>query len=162
LNRLALTIRFLLFTVFFLAGAFAIVLSMLARPELYDYYQSRAALEQIHAQNKRIVDLTEQYAARIALIESNPDILSRFSISTFGRKPEAPDTVFPPEASEKLKAETEKILKAETAPSPVEPLPGWMHRIIRASTRMALFLAGAALIMVTFIFFGTPRSTRTD
>ena len=160
MNRLALTIRFLFFMVFFVAGAFAIVLAMLARPELYDYYRNRAALEELAARNERIVELTSQYAGRIEVIESNPEILARLSASTFGRKPAAPDTVFPAAASAQLRAETEKMLAAEMAPAPADPLPAWMNRVIKTSTRTALFLAGAALIMITFIFFGSPEKTQ--
>lgn len=157
MNRLALIIRFLLFTGFFLAGALAVVLSMLARPELYDYYHNRAALEKLHTQNEGIAELTAQYADRIALIESEPAILRRFSAATFNRRPTAADTVFPEASSEKLKAETRKILNTQTPPAPVDPLPEWLKRIIEPATRTALFVAGMALIMITFIFFGTPR-----
>jgi hypothetical protein len=156
MNRSALTIRFLFFCLFFLAGAFAVVLSILARPELYDYYHNRAVLDELHAQNEKIVDLTDQYAARIELIETNPDILDRFSAAAFNRTPSAPDTVFPRTSNEQLRAETEKLLKAQTPP-PVDPLPKWLGRIIDPGTRTALFLAGTALLIITFIFFGTPR-----
>ncbi len=160
MNRLALTIRFLLFTVFFLSGAVAVVLSILAHPELYNYYHNRATLEEVAAQNKKIADLTDQYAARIALIESEPAILKRFTATTFNRKPEAPDTVFPAAGSEKLRAETEKILKSEQTVQSVDPLPDWLQRVIVPQTRMALFLSGAGLILLSFIFFGTPRYKR--
>ena len=146
-----------MFTGFFLAGACAVVLAILAKPELYDYYHNRATLDQLGAQNERIKELTDQYAARIQLIEDEPGILKRFSTSTFGQKPQAPDTVFPEAGSQKLKAETEKILKAETQPKPVDPIPAWLTRVIDPTNRTALFLAGAALVFITFIFFGSPH-----
>lgn len=162
MNKLALTIRFLLFTVFFLAGALAVVLAILAHPELYNYYHNRASLQELAAQNEKIRDLTDQYDARIALIESEPAILRRFSATAFNRKPEAPDTVFPDAAGQQLRAETQKILKAELEPQPVDPLPPWLQRVILPKTRTALFLSGAALVILTFIFFGTPRQKQTS
>lgn len=145
---------------FFLSGAAAVVLSILAHPELYNYYHNRATLEEVAAQNKKITDLTDQYAARIALIESEPAILKRFSATTFNRKPEAPDTVFPDAGSEMLRTETEKILRTAQAVRPVDPLPDWLQRVIMPRTRMALFLSGSGLILLSFIFFGTPRYKR--
>lgn len=139
----------------------AVVLSILAKPELYNYYHNRAALDDLASQNEKIKDLTDQYAARITLIESEPSILERFSTTTFNRKPEAPDTVFPEAGSEKLRAETEKMLKTELAPRPVDPLPTWLKRVIVPKTRRALFLSGAALVILTFIFFGTPHREHT-
>lgn len=158
MQRLALTIRFLIFCLFFLAGAFAVVLAILAKPDLSEYYDNRAALIETHARNEHIKALTDQYAGRIALIEANPAILNRFSATAFGRKPTAPDTVFPDPGSTQLRAETERILKAQTEPPAGDPLPEWLSRVMAHPTRPALFLAGAALIMVAFVFFGSPRT----
>ena len=133
------------------------VLAILAKPELQNYYQNSVMLGQLHQQNERIRELTDQYAARVELIEAEPGILHRFSATTFGQKPQAPDTIFPEVANEKLRAETEKILKTELGPKPIEPLPAWLKRVIEPTTRMALFLSGTALILVTFIFFGSVR-----
>ena len=157
MNKTALIIRFLFFCLFFLAGACAVVLAILAHPELYDYYHNRAMLDQLYAQNERITELTTRYTERIELVEAEPEILRRFSASTFGQKPAAPDTAFPEAGSEKLRAETEKILKTETLPNPIDPIPGWLTRITEPGSRTALFLAGTGLILITFIFFGSPR-----
>ena len=161
MNRLALTIRFLFFVVFFLAGACAVVLAILAKPELQNYYQNRAMLDQLHQQNERIRKLTDQYAARVELIETEPGILHRFSATTFGQKPQTPDTIFPEAGNEKLRAETEKILKTELEPEPIDPIPVWLKRVMDPKTRMALFLSGTALILITFIFFGSIRKKST-
>jgi hypothetical protein len=157
MNRSALTTRFLLFCLFFFPGAGAVILAILARPELYDYYHSRTALDQIHAQNRKLADLAEQYDARIALIEANPAILARFSNAAFNRTPDDPDTAFPRPDNARLRAETEKLLKTQTPP-PADPLPPWLARITTPANRTALFLAGTGLLLITFIFFGTPRT----
>ncbi len=162
MQKITLTIRFLLFTVFFLAGAGAIVLSMLAAPELENFYKNRALLDELRKQNERIAELTDGYADRIKLIESEPNILTRFSTAAFGQEPEAPDTVFPKATNEALRAETEKILNTEFEPAPIDPLPRWLRRILEPGTRKALFLTGAGLILVNFIFFGTTRKAAAD
>jgi hypothetical protein len=151
-----------LFTVFFLAGATTVVLAILARPELENYFQNRAKLRQLAEQNQRIRELTDQYAAQIALIESEPDILKRFSTSTFGVKPTAPDTVFPESGNEKLRAETERILQTELEPKPIDPIPGWLKRPLDPTIQIALLLSGSALMLITFIFFSAPRIKPSD
>lgn len=42
------------------------------------------------------------------------------------------------------------------------PMPAWLQRCSQPNIRRALFLAGAALAMLTFIFFGSPRGVRQD
>jgi len=153
MQKLVLTIRFILFAVFFLVGAGAIVLSLLCEPELKDYYESRAYLIEIQEQNKKIKDLTQKYEAQIALIESEPNILERLSPLTFGHKPQAPDTAFPQADNETLRNQTEKLL-SQIQEKPIEdPVPNWLNRILDSKTRRGLFGAGAGLILITFIFF---------
>ena len=151
--KLLLTIRFILFAVFFLVGSGAIVLSLLCDPELKDYYESRALLNQIQEQNEKIKILTQKYEAQIALIETEPNILERLSPLTFGRKPQAPDTAFPQADNETLRNQTEKLLSQIQEKKTEDPIPNWLRRILDIKTRRGLFGAGAGLILITFIFF---------
>lgn len=157
LNKIALTIRFFLFCLFFLPGMAAIVLSIIAEPELANYYKSRHMLWEIEHQNKKIQALTEQYQAQIELVESEPNILARFAPQTFGTEPKAPDTVFPKSQNDKLKAETEHILSQMQNITVVDPIPHWLSRILQPRIRRGLFGAGAGLVLITFIFFGTTK-----
>ncbi|MDH4203401.1 MAG: hypothetical protein OEV87_10980 [Phycisphaerae bacterium] len=151
--RLVLTIRFILFAVFFLVGAGAIVLSILCEPELKDYYENRAHLIEIQEQNEKIKDLTQKYEAQIALIESEPNILKRLSPLTFGHKPQSPDTAFPQADNETLRNQTKKLLSQIQEKPSENPVPNWLNRVLDIKTRLALFVAGAGLILITFIFF---------
>ena len=157
MQKLAMTIRFVLFAVFFLAGTSAIVLSILADPELKEYYQSRAALAQIQRQNERILSLTSQYEILIGRIESEPNILDRLIPLTFGHKPQATDTAFPQVQNHTLQTETEKLLKQIESTPPAEPIPAWFARILEPKIRRGLFLSGAGLVLITCIFFGTTK-----
>jgi hypothetical protein len=157
MTRLALIIRFLFFGVFFLVGVGAIVLSIIAEPELVNYYKSRKALVEIQEQNAKIIDLTQQYATQMTLIESEPNILERFIPLTFGQKPQAPDTAFPQVQDPTLQTETEILLERIESTPDTEPIPTWLDRVIDPSNRRGLFGAGAGLIMVTFIFFGLNK-----
>ena len=157
MQKLALTIRFVLFGAFFLAGAGAIVLSILAKPELHNYYQSHAALAQIQRQNEKIISLTSQYKTLINRIEAEPNILDRLIPLTFGHKPQAADTAFPRVQNQELQAETEKLLEQIENTPPAKPIPAWFGRILEPKIRRGLFLSGAGLILITCIFFGTAK-----
>ena len=157
MQKLAMTIRFVLFAVFFLAGAGAIVLSILAEPELHNYYQSRAALAQIQQQNEKIISLTAQYDTLIGRIEAEPNILDRLIPLTFGHKPHATDTAFPQVQNQALQTETEKLLEQIENTASAEPIPAWFARILEPKIRRGLFLSGAGLILITCIFFGTTK-----
>lgn len=157
MQKLALTIRFVLFAVFFLAGASAIVLSILAEPDLKEYYQNRAALAEIQKQNEKIASLTNQYETLIRHIESEPNMLDRVIPLTFGYEPQAADTAFPQVRDRGLQAETEKLLEQIENTPPVEPTPAWFVRILEPKIRRGLFLSGAGLVLITCIFFGTSK-----
>ena len=153
--KLAMIIRFLLFAVFFLAGAGAIVLSVLAEPDLKEYYQNRAALAQIEQQNEKIISLTAQYETLIGRIESEPNMLDRVIPLTFGHQPKAPDTAFPRVQNQTLQTETERLFEQIENTPPVSPMPGWFERILEPKIKRGLFLSGAGLVLINFIFFGT-------
>jgi hypothetical protein len=157
MHKLALTIRLLVFAIFFLAGSSAIVLSILAEPELKNYYQSRAALAQIRQQNEKIHSLISQYDVLIGRIESEPNILDRLIPLTFGHTPQAADTAFPQVQDDALKAETEKLVKQIETPAPTESMPNWFTRLLKPKIQRGLFLSGAGLILITCIFFATSK-----
>ncbi len=160
MQKMTLTVRFVLFAVFFLTGTGAIVLSILVEPELKEYYQSRAALAQIQRQNEKILSLTEQYETLTGRIESEPNILDRLIPLTFGHKPRAADTAFPQVQNNALQAETETLLERIENTAAVELTPAWLTRILEPKIRKGLFLSGAGLVLITSIFFGTTKQQR--
>lgn len=157
MQQLALITRFLTFCVFFFAGSGAMVVSIIAEPELVNYYRSRGMLIQIQQQIEKIKLLNSQYDSQIHLLESEPQLLERFTSVTFGRKPAAPDTLFPQVQNQELKSETEKVFQRLNAPVIQEPVPDWLRHILEPRIRRGLFLSGSALVLTSFIFFGTPR-----
>ncbi len=157
MKYLLLTIRYLLFCLFFAAGAAALTLALLIDPEVVNYYKSRAQLEQTLKDNQKISSVTEQYKSQIALIESEPNVLRRLEQITFGQPPVEKDTSYPGVYDPALMKTAEEILKKTQKPSGKAELPKWVQRCSIPKYRRALMLAGAGLIMVAFIFFNTPR-----
>jgi hypothetical protein len=160
---LALTIRFLWFCLFFTVGAGAMTLAILIEPELMNYYMSRRALQDIYAQNEQIKEMTDQYIARIQLIEQEPAVLDRIRVLAFNQPLEREDTVFPRGDNQHLRQKTQALFEMlEAKNNAGTPMPAWLQRCSQPNIRRALFLAGAALAMLTFIFFGSPRGVRQD
>lgn len=158
MTRLAFIIRFLLFCLFFTAGAGGMTLAILAEPELLNYYLSRRALDEVYAQNEKIKELTDQYNAQISLIEQEPNVLERIRVVAFNQPPQREDTFFPRGDNQELRVQTQALFEAlEARQNAPQALPAWLSRCVQPKIRRGLFGAGAGLVMITFIFFGSPR-----
>ena len=160
MNRFALILRYGLFCVFFTIGAGAVTLSILIDPELSTCFQNRQMLDRIGRDNDKIRDLTEQYQAQIDLIRSEPNVLTRLEHVTFGNTAGSQQPALPAASSRALKQTAQSVL-AELKAAPPEPaLPDWFGRCRKPNTRTALFAAGAGLILITFLFFGSPGTQK--
>ena len=154
MTRSVTVLRFVFFCLFFAIGSAAMTLGILA-DEINDYYHSKDSLTAIQQQIENIKTLTAQYDAQLRQIERDPNTLSRLKQVTFGEKPQAEDTVFP-KASE-LDAAAAALLEDQQNREQPPAVPQWAQRISHTKTRKALFLAGAALVLLAFVFFGTQK-----
>lgn len=154
MTRSVAVLRFVFFCLFFAIGTAAMALGILAG-EINDYYHSKDKLTATQKQIENIKSLTAEYDAQLHEIENDPNILSRLRLITFGEKPRAEDTVFP-RASE-LDAAAAVLLEDQKTPQSPPAVPRWSERISHTKTRKALFGAGAFLVLLAFVFFGTPK-----
>ncbi|MBN1457228.1 MAG: hypothetical protein JW912_05195 [Sedimentisphaerales bacterium] len=148
-------IRYMFFCIFFALGAAAMLIAFKA-DEIKDYYQSKDLLTQTEQSNKKIENMLTEYDRQFSYIDSDPNILARLKPAVLGQQPQRDQTAFPV-APEKM------IAKAKTALSSDQPIvasdnsvPQWATRIARPAISKALFFAGAGLILISFICFGTP------
>jgi hypothetical protein len=163
MKQFILTVQFLFFCVFFSIGAGAIVLSILIDPELTTYYSNLQYLEDTRLENETLVSLTDQYQAQIDLITKEPNVLGRLKPLTFGRPPAADEQTAVPTADSRELMQTAKvILDAMNQPPPPMPIPKWLERCMQKNFRTALFASGAGLVLISFIFFGTPKPQDSD
>ncbi len=161
MSKLVLVIRYIVFCVFFAAGAAAIALSFLIKPEMTNYFQSVAMLDKTNRDNQKIQSLIDQYKAQVALIEREPNVLARLQRVALGQTPvQQEGVVYPSDYNPQLASLARQIL-AETEPAdPNEQIPAWARRCAQTRYRSVLFLSGAALLLITFMFFGTPNKTK--
>lgn len=152
--------RYVLFCVFFTIGAGAIALSILVEPEISSYYQNRIHLARIEEGNARIRRLTEQYDAQTKQLRQDPELLAKLQTITFGHEPLTDGAVLPTASDESLTAAREALFK-ELKQQEQQPLtPHWVIRCTEPQNRKVIFTAGAALVLTTFIFFGTTPKRR--
>jgi hypothetical protein len=151
----------LLFVVFFTAGVAAVSLSVLAR-EIGTLYRDKAILHKIEESNKNLQSLDKQYAFQLDQIKKNPAILARLRVLNLGEEPQDPQTAYPPAKSDQLIQAARNILSQKEVKKKDEPplVPAWVIRACQTRSRIALFMAGAALIIISMMFFGnTPDPT---
>jgi len=154
MTRSVAVLRFVFFCLFFAIGSGTMTLAILAG-EINDYYRSKDLLAVTQRQIENIKNLTAEYDAQLRQIEKNPNTLSRLRQVTLGEKPQAEDTVFP-KASE-LAAAAAALFEDRQTPQLSPAVPQWPQRISQTKTRKALFGAGAVLVLLAFVFFGTRK-----
>jgi hypothetical protein len=154
-------IRYIVFCVFFAAGAGAIALSFLVGTEMTPYFRSCAGLDKTLKDNEKIQSLNSQYQDLIALIEREPNVLSRLQDAAMGRAPQQrTDVVYPSGYNPQLTAASRQVLDETEPTDPNAGTPAWVQRCARPKMRSALFLSGAGLILITFMLFGGSPKTK--
>ncbi|MHC4742419.1 MAG: hypothetical protein ACYS8Z_10935 [Planctomycetota bacterium] len=151
-------VRTILFVVFFSVGAGAIAASALY-DDFVNHYRNKHYLDQARLLTQKLESLNEDYNAAIRRIEEDPNIIKRLAPAELGTENDDPNTVTPRATQEDL-AEAKKALAKIVEAEPNEiPVPQWMERCREPKQRTYLFTAGAALILVSFAFFGILKET---
>jgi hypothetical protein len=147
-------LRTLLFVIFFSIGTAALAGAILC-DDLLRYYRDKQLLRSAEETLNKLESLNADYDALLKQLEENPSLLERIAPATLGTEPADANTVYPKVTAEQLDA-TRKVLAAdlEQQPSRTE-MPGWVVRCNEPSRRIVLFLAGALLILISFMCFGT-------
>jgi hypothetical protein len=151
-------IRYIIFCIFFAAGAAAIALSFLIQPELINHFQSVALLDKTNQDNEKVQSLIDQYNAQNSLIEREPNVLSRLQQMALGQTPPQQEGVInPSDYNLQLAAMAKEVLQENPPADPNEYIPMWARRCVDVRLRSALFLSGAGLLLITFMLFGSSR-----
>jgi cell division protein FtsB len=156
MGRSSAILRFVLFCIFFSVGAGAIALSILAE-EIETYFANRRTYAQTMEMNEKIEKLIAEYEAQIEEIEKNPEILKKLERITFGAVEGEEGSEHPRAAVEQLAAARAALLEEMEGKKEEKMIDKWVGRIVEPKARMRLFFAGAGLVLITFMFFGTVR-----
>jgi len=154
--------RAFLFVVFFSIGAAAMCGSILL-DDLLAYHHNKQILKTVEISLKRLESLITDYDALLQQLEKDPNLINRIGPAVLGTEPTEADAVYPKVTPQQLDA-ARKALTEDMNQQTTEPeLANWLARCSKPPQRLVLFLAGALLILVSFVWFGpTGRQKPED
>jgi len=148
------------FVVFFSIGAMALGGAVLC-DDFIQYCRNKGMVRDAEASLKRLESLNSEYDALLQELEKDPDLLKRIVPVTLGTEPNDPNTVYPKARASEL-AVARKALMEETGQEPLGPaIPTWLGRCSDPPKRIALFIAGASLILISLVCF-TPGAAEEN
>ena len=146
----------LFFVLFFSIGAVALGGAVLC-DDFVQYCRNKCLLQEGQASLKRLESLNAEYDALLEELEKDPDLLQRIVPVTLGTEPNDPNTAYPKARAGEL-AIARKTLMAQAEQEPAAPaIPTWLQRCSDPPKRIALFIAGASLILISLVCF-TPSA----
>ena len=146
--------RTFFFIIFVGLGIASLALSMLSE-EILDYYTIKLELRQIEESTRKTDVLIADYDALINKIESDPTILKRLGPAVLGIDANEPNGINVETTRAQLATATKVMQSQSSEESPAEVAPPqWLLRCNQQNSRIALFIAGSALILISFICFG--------
>ena len=146
-------IRTFLFVVFFSIGAASLSVSILC-DELLRYYTNRQLLEAAEGTLSRLESLSTDYDLLLQQLEEDPNLVRHIAPAALGAEAADGNTVYPRASAEQLAAARRALTEGSNRQSGEPMVPGWIVRCSRPTHRVVLFLAGAFLVLISFIWFG--------
>jgi len=148
-------LHFLLFATFFSIGAAALGGAVLC-DDLVLYCRNKHLVAKAEMSLERLKSLNSEYDALLERLENEPNLLKRIAPAALGTEPEDPNAIYPKARAEEL-AVARRTLVQQTQPENREPaLPKWLQRCSEPRHKIALFLAGAGLVLISLVCF-TPK-----
>ena len=149
-------LRTFLFMVFFAVGAATLAASVLYN-DLIRHYQNKQLLKSTHVTIETLKSLNEDYDALLEQLQKDPNFLKRIASVTLGVEPNEEDTAYPVARPEQLEAARRALTKNLQHQPQERPLPVWLQRCSSNPYRTALFISGAALVLISFVCFGPAK-----
>ena len=148
------------FVVFFSIGAAALGGAVLC-DDFVQYCRNKSFLQEAEASLKQLESLNAEYDALLDELEKDPALLQRIVPVTLGTEPNDPNTVYPKARAGEL-AIARKALVAQAEQEPAGPeIPIWLQRCSDPPKRIALFIAGAGLVLIALVCF-TPGAAEEN
>lgn len=152
--------RLFFFMVFSAAGVCAVALAVLS-PEWKNLYHLKAAVRQTEQDNQKIEEIIRDHQILAAQINADTNILKRIAPVTLGVEPCEPN-----QPAVRITAGT--LSRAKAILEQHEPqedsddseVPKWLQRCAAVENRIMLFVAGAGLVVVSFVCFGRGKNRK--
>lgn len=142
----------LVFMIFFGIGAVSLGGSVLC-DDLVRYCRDRDLIKDSQRSIDRLNSLNKEYDALLDQLEKDPELLERISAPALGKEPNDPDTAYPKARAQELQIARQAVLD-EAGRDPASPaVPDWLLRCAEPRRRIAFFVAGASLILISLVCF---------
>ncbi len=152
-------IRAIVFVVFFGVGAAVLAATVLCG-DFLEYFHNRGLLKQAEERQDKLEALNADYDELLGRLEEDPCQLARLAPATLGIEPSEPNTAYPRATVDKLAAARYALSEESQEPAGNQATPEWLDSCCRWPRRHILFFCGAALILISFVFFGPPKRSR--
>lgn len=150
----------LLFGVFFSIGAAALGGSVLC-DDFIRHCRNKRLVADAQTSIERLESLNAEYDALLEHLESNPDLLQRIAPVTLGTEPADPNAIYPRARTGQLAAARKALLEPDEHEPAQPPIPTWLQRASDPPKRIVLFIAGAALVLISLACF-TPGAAEEE
>ena len=154
-------LRIFLFVIFFSIGASALSTAILCG-DLYRYYHSKQLLEKSQKSLAELESLNTDYEVLLNQLKEDPNVIERIASATLGTEPKGADTAYPKTTAEQLAAAREALADDSKQDMAESRIPRWVERCNKPYRRAILFLAGACLVLVSFVWFGSVSPKRNE
>ena len=146
---------------FFGIGVSAMTASILC-DEIFRYYRNKQLLEYSERSLDKLRDLNLDYDILLQQLKDDPDFTKRIAPAILGTPPSDEKAIHPKATIEQLLAAREALKQAPEQQIPKSPIPAWLIRCMKPVRRIILFIAGASLILISFVCFGKSKKTTTS
>ena len=154
-------IRTFLFVIFLSVGAATLGVSILV-DDLLQYYHNRQLLEAAQKNLQRLESLNIDYDALLQRLKTDASFVKCIAPAVVGSKPVDANAIYPRATAEQLAAARE-VLCEDLARQDTQPtIPKWLRRSSHPVRRTILFLAGASLILISFVSFSPAKEADPD
>ena len=147
------TLRIFVFIVFFSIGAAAMSISVLC-DELLRYYHNKQAFNSAEESTEKLKSLNTDYDVLIEQLKNDPNFIDRIVPATLGIEANEPNTIRPKATVEQLAAAKEALTADANDKTNALLVPDWLNRCSEPRRRAVLFVTGAVLILISFMYFG--------
>ncbi len=154
-------IRAILFVIFFGFGAAALTGAILC-DDLLTYYQNKQFLKTSQVTTGKLESLNTDYDVLLEQLQRDPNLAERIAPAALGTESESADTINPAAHVEQLVAAGKALTKSPSQDLSVSEIPEWLTRCSEPRRRVALFLAGAFLIIISFVWFDSAKQLRVE
>lgn len=151
--------HFLLFVLFFSAGAVVLGGAVLS-DDLIRYCRNKQLLNEAQVTIERLESLNKEYDALLGELEKDPNLYRRIAPATLGTEPADPCAIYPKAKARELAIARKALLEQAGQESSQVTVPQWLERCSEPRRKIALFIAGAGLILISLVFFTSDSSSR--